>query len=110
VIWSFQKPWAFDSAPGFQSPVDFEKKSITQENYHVFSQHSVKRGTGRCHTRNILMFLTILTKSFFRALCSTVLLGILFFTPATAADVSAISADPGPTDNVRQDSAKGVGH
>lgn len=41
------------------------------------------------------MFLTILTKSFFRALCSTVLLGI--FTPATAAEVSATSADPGPT-------------
>ena len=45
----------------------------------------------------IVMLLTLFTKPFFRALCSTVLLGILFFTPATAADVSAISADPGPT-------------
>ena len=41
------------------------------------------------------MILTLFTKPFFRALCSTVLLGI--FTPATAAEVSAISADPGPT-------------
>lgn len=45
----------------------------------------------------IVMLLTLFTKPFFRALCSTVLLGILFFTPATAAEVSATSADPGPT-------------
>ena len=43
------------------------------------------------------MSLTAVAKPFFRAMGSTVLLGILFFTPATAAEVSATTSDPGAT-------------